>query len=501
VSRWGVIVFIALCAVFACAVAPGAVQAGGYRVTQVWGEAGVGHGQLRVPKGVAVAQDGSIWVADFGNQTMLKYAATGELLGAWGGPGSAPGKFGRPSRIAIGPDGTVYVTDAANQRIQRFSQSGDYLGQWGRRGTGPGEFDYPRGIDVARDGSVYVTDQANHRVQVFTASGRFLRQWGEQGDGHGQFRVPKDVAVSGDGRVYVADMRTCLVQIFTTKGKWLGSFGGEGSAPGLLSGPRGLGVDARGHVFVADAMNHRIEEFSASGAFVREWGCKGAPDGLFQAPRDIAQAPDGSLVVADSYNHRLQRFVKDDSADDRAPVTTCLQRASWSAVPFAVTLTATDGESAVAATWVSVDDAKFCAAAEGVELSGEGRHIVRFLSVDAAGNQERIRQRMFVLDWTPPQVTFGVRQPLRAVAGAALRPGLSIADALSPSCRIWLRLDRDGQQVWQKALGSVEVSSPGRVLTPALRAPRAAGRYVLTVTARDRAGNVGRSTLDLRVRG
>ena len=158
------------------------------------------------------------------------------------------------------------------------------------------------------------------------------------------------MAVSADGHVYVVDMSTCLVQIFTTRGKWLGSFGGEGSARGRLSGPRGLDVDAHGHVFVADAMNHRIQEFSASGRFVREWGCEGALAGLFQAPRDIAQAPDGSLVVVDTYNHRLQRFVKDESADDDPPITTCAQHAGWWAAPLDVALTATDGASEVAAT-------------------------------------------------------------------------------------------------------------------------------------------------------
>jgi DNA-binding beta-propeller fold protein YncE len=501
VRRWGSIVFVTLFVALVCAGASAAALAGGYRLTQVWGVAGDGRGQLKVPKGVAVARDGSVWVVDYSNQTMLKYAATGELLGTWGGPGSAPGRFDRPSRVAIGPDGTVYVTDAANERIQRFSQSGDFLGQWGRPGTGPGEFAYPRGIDVARDGTVYVTDQANHRVQVFTAHGRFLRQWGEKGRGRGQFRVPKDVAVSDDGRVYVADMTTCLVQIFTTGGKWLGSFGGEGSARGRLSGPRGLGVDGRGHVFVTDALNHRIQEFTPSGEFVREWGCEGALDGLFQAPRDIARAPDGSLVVVDTYNHRLQRFVKDDSADDDPPITTCAQHAGWWAAPIGLTLTASDGASAVAASYVSVDGAKFHSAADAVELGGQGRHVVRYLSVDTAGNQEKIRRRAFVLDWQAPGVSFGTRAPLRAFAGAAVQLLFSVADALSPACRVWVRLDHGGEQVWLRSLGRVDVVPSGRALATALTAPHSAGRYVLTVTARDRAGNVGRRSLDLVVRG
>jgi len=498
--RWGSIFFVAFFIVLVCLAVPAAVFAGGYRVTQVWGEAGEGRGQLLVPKGVAVAPDGSVWVVDYHNETLLKYASTGELLGCWGKLGRAPGEFHRPSRVAVGTDGTVYVTDAENQRIQCFSQSGKFLREWGHAGTGPGQFSYPRGIGIGPDGSVYITDQANHRVQVFTARGKYLRQWGTKGRGRGQFSIPKDVAVSRDGRVYVVDAGAHTVQIFTTRGRWLGTFGGEGSARGRLSGPRGLDVDAHGHVFVADAMNHRIQEFSASGRFVREWGCEGALVGLFQAPRDIAPAPDGSLVVIDSYNHRLQRFVKDGSADGDAPVTTCAQHAGWWRAPLELALTAKDRASAIAATYASVDGAKFHSAVEAVEVGGQGRHVVRYLSVDAAGNQERIRRRVFVLDWKAPGVSFGARTALRAFTGATVRLSVTVADALSPSCGVWIRLDRDGERVWLKSLGRVAVTPSGRALAPAITAPRSAGRYVLTVTARDRAGNVGRRSLDLLVR-
>ena len=150
---------------------------------------------------------------------------------------------------------------------------------------------------------------------------------------------------------------------------------------------------------------------------------------------------------------------------------------------------------------MSVDDAAFVSAADAVVLGGQGAHTVRYLSVDAAGNQERIRRRAFVLDWTAPGVSFGVRAPLRVFVGEPARPRFSVADALSPECRVWMRLDRDGEQVWLRSLGRVAVSPSGRVLAPALTAPRVAGRYVLTVTARDRAGNVGRRSLDLLVRG
>ena len=497
---WSSIFVAALVVALTCAVVPATAFAGGYRVTQVWGEAGEGLDRLQVPKGVAVAPDGSVWVVDYHNETLLKYAETGGLLGCWGGLGRAPGRFNRPSRVAVGHDGTVYVTDADNQRIQCFSQSGRFLRQWGEPGAGPGQFAYPRGIGIGPDGAVYVTDQNNQRVQVFTARGKYLRQWGTRQDGRARLRMPKDIAVSAQGRAYVVDARANRVQIFTTRGKWLGSFGGEGPAPGRLSGPRGIDVDARGHVFVADAMNHRVQEFTGTGEFVREWGLEGPAAGLLQAPRDVAAAPDGSLVVVDTYNHRLQRFVRDESADDDPPTTTCDGPSGWATAPLELTLAATDGGSAVAATYARVDGGKFRAVGGALEFRSQGRHTVRFSSVDTAGNQERIRRCAFVLDWTAPGVRFGIRAPFRVLTGAPVQPGLAVADALSPGCRIWIRLEQDGEQVWLKSLGSVEVSPSGRDVRPAIAAPRTPGRYVLTVTARDRAGNIGRRSIDLLVR-
>lgn len=147
-----------------------------------------------------------------------------------------------------------------------------------------------------------------------------------------------------------------------------------------------------------------------------------------------------------------------------------------------------------------MDGPRFHPVAGPVGLGGQGRHVVRFFSVDAAANQERIRRLAFVLDRKAPGVSFGTRAPLRAVAGATVRLRFSVADALSPACRVWVRLERGGERVWLKSLGRVDVTPSGRALQPALTAPRSTGRYVLTVTARDLAGNIGRRSFDLLVR-
>jgi DNA-binding beta-propeller fold protein YncE len=82
---------------------------------------GPGAGRVKTPRGIAVAGDGSIWIADTGNSRIEMFNNDGtfanELVGTLG---SGNDQFNFPQGIRIGPGGLLYVADAYNNRIQVF---------------------------------------------------------------------------------------------------------------------------------------------------------------------------------------------------------------------------------------------------------------------------------------------------------------------------------------------------------------------------------------------
>jgi tripartite motif-containing protein 71 len=263
---------------------------------------------LDQPEGVAVDADGYVYIADTGQNRIVKTSPSGEFVRTWGSLGSGTGQLDMPTHLAISANGDIYVADTMNDRIQRFTADGDHVSTLGGRGSAPGEFLGPFGVTVAPDGHIYVADTANDRIQKFTSTGTYITSWGESGWTDGAFQFPRDVAVDASGNVYVTDTYNHRVQKFTASGGFLTAWGDYGSDDGLFMLPKGISVGSDGDVYVTDMNNHRIQRFTTSGAFVAAFGSEGSDPGQLREPHDVVMGPDGSLVVADTGNGRIQRL-------------------------------------------------------------------------------------------------------------------------------------------------------------------------------------------------
>jgi sugar lactone lactonase YvrE len=120
------------------------------------GEIGVWAGQFNYPTDVVLAADGTLFVADGYGDRVQVFAATGRFLRKWGGPfamnifGPFNGWFTTVTSIALDRQGNVFVADFYNNRVQKFAPDGTFLTAFGEPGQGPGQFN--KAITGSRNG-------------------------------------------------------------------------------------------------------------------------------------------------------------------------------------------------------------------------------------------------------------------------------------------------------------------------------------------------------------
>lgn len=287
----------------------------------VVGTDGTEPGQFKAPRSVAVGRDGSLYVADTYNHRIQHLRPDGTVLQVWGefadqAQTEAPGgTFNEPWGIAVAPDGTVYVADTWNHRVQRFSSTGTFLSMFGTFGQAEATTDFwgPRSIAVDSRGRVFVADTGNKRIAIFDSRGQPLGQFGGVGFEPGQLDEPVGLAVDSLDQVYVADTWNQRVQVFaetspnvyTVAREWpMDAWYGQSldNKPYLAIGPED-------RVCASDPEGYRVLCFNSEGDFEQGWGEFGAGLNQFGLVAGLAYAPDGSMWVVDAGNARLMQFL------------------------------------------------------------------------------------------------------------------------------------------------------------------------------------------------
>lgn len=284
------------------------------------------------PAALAVDKDGNVYVADTGNHAIRKIDTAGNVTTLAGSPIGARGyadglgsaaRFRAPSAVAVADDGTVYVADTLNHVIRKVAPNGlvttlnarservvevfdgvvepagDYL-------DGPlaeALFNEPAGLALDGQGNLYVSDSGNQRIRYIDLASETVTTvagGGEYGEADfyvpgdyadgaaadARFDAPKGLAVAGDGGLLIADSGNHAIRLLkdgtvytvvgnpqATPGKRNGT---EASA--RLSFPTDVAVDGEGRIYVADALNNQIRLITD-----------------YRLPADLAQ--DGSIQV------------------------------------------------------------------------------------------------------------------------------------------------------------------------------------------------------------
>jgi uncharacterized protein (TIGR03437 family) len=274
---------------------------------------------LAAPKGIAVDSAGDLYVADSGNNRVLRYPKpvsqagriTPDLVIGQADFTSAisaaisASSLRAPAGVAIGPDGDLFVADSGNNRVLEYAASAGthalalrVYGQPNFTSMGPVSppsaqtLNAPQGIFVDSGSTLYVADTGNARVLIFldskddpvagAAASLVLGQDGfassAAGSGAANLNLPFDVAVDSQWDLMVSDAGNNRVLVFP----WMvflpltggtatvalgqpdlnGTVRNWNSADGLatpdgLFGPVGLLVDRQDTLYVADSGNNR----------------------------------------------------------------------------------------------------------------------------------------------------------------------------------------------------------------------------------------------------
>ena len=275
---------------------------------------GSGLSGMHRPADVAVdPTTGKVFVVDYANHRVLRFAAFAELengtdpevvLGQpnfnTNTPGRSATKFSNPRQATVDAEGRLWVADTFNGRVLRFDGASSKSSGASADGV-LGQVDFvtedspssrsvmtsPFGVTVDADGTLYVSEALAHRVLAFQNAAA--------------------LANGANASFVLGQPNFTDVTSRTTR---------DG-----MDGPRGIAVDALGNLFVADAFNNRVLRLDGVGALANGALASSAfgqsnftsstfatSENRFWRPFDVAVDGEGRLWVADQLNSRVLGF-------------------------------------------------------------------------------------------------------------------------------------------------------------------------------------------------
>jgi DNA-binding beta-propeller fold protein YncE len=276
------------------------------------------------PYGIAVAEDGTRYVADAGDNNRIRRIAVDGTVStlAGGSEGFADGagaaaRFHTPSGLALDGEGNLYVADTGNHAIRKVSPQGLVTtvagtGEAGFR-DGPvrqAQFNGPIGVAVDGRGRIHVADAYNDRIRVISRDGQVTTlaggAWPGHQDGIGEaarFDTPTALAIDATGVLWVADTRNRAIRRVDAQGGVSTLFKGNGKD---LARPLSLAVTRDGFLYVGDMATGGVLQFGRDGFWKVITGQ--TPSQRLSRPAGLALDATGALHATDAGSHRVHRI-------------------------------------------------------------------------------------------------------------------------------------------------------------------------------------------------
>jgi len=252
-----------------------------------------GIGPMQEMADVKLDAAGNVYATDGVRNVIWKFSSAGvasafvgtvDVTGGADGAGAAA-QFNSPGGMAIDANGTIYVADSGNNTIRKVTAGGvvtTIAGTAGVKGSSDGtgaaaSFYEPSGLALDSAGNIYVADTGNNTIRKVTAGGVVTTFAGtardmeicQDGTGAGaSFGAPAFLAFDTNGNLLVTDSDGELVRritpdavVTTCAGEPGMTDGDQGAGPKAgFSSPCGIAIDQNGNIYVTNSSGNTISK-------------------------------------------------------------------------------------------------------------------------------------------------------------------------------------------------------------------------------------------------
>jgi outer membrane protein assembly factor BamB len=228
---------------------------------KTWGREGSAEGQFRLggssgnpgSGGIAVGPDGLVYVADAGNHRIQVFAPGGTFVKQLGSFGTGLGQFSIPSLVDVAEDGSLYVVDFGTIELTKFDAAGHFAWRVKAPFAGDPSSRSPlHGVAVLRDGRVLAfMDGGGPALLLDAADGSYAGDWAADLDASA-FGGSGEARVDAAGNVYAFVYAPYAEIVLSPDGVLLGARTGR---PGqLFFPPPVIAPDGFGYSFGPDGL-------------------------------------------------------------------------------------------------------------------------------------------------------------------------------------------------------------------------------------------------------
>lgn len=293
--------------------------------------------EFRAPLDVAIAADGTIYVADAINHRIRKITR-GEVFTFAGigiqdtssGVGTGAG-FAFPSYLTLDAAGNLYTLDVEDPRVRKITPNAfvSVVAGTGINGFADGRADMSEfgkecaGITIDGQGNLYLSDWKNKRIRKISVTGHVSTVAGNGKSGFvdgnadtAQFFNPAGIVVDKLGNLFVADWNRIrkitpsgIVSTFVGT-EAVGLRDGQGDAQ--FTDIMDLVMDEHGNIYASD--ENRIRKITPQGEVSTvAGGMAGYEDGVgntakFNGAVGLGIDREGNIYVADDHNNRIRKI-------------------------------------------------------------------------------------------------------------------------------------------------------------------------------------------------